>query len=109
MRIPRLRFTVRRMMVAVALLGLIFLLGVPLYRVGPPPCLSPRDTLSWLLAHPGRAHCADCHGVATSAVILTQSALPAKSSIEACPRATPFVGARQSQCVTCHQRGVDRE
>jgi hypothetical protein len=63
MRRPDLRFTVRQLMVAVALFSLLFLLGAPLIRVGRPPCLSLPRTASWLIAHPGRANCADCHKV----------------------------------------------
>ena len=57
MRRPRLRFTVRQLMLAVALLSLILLLGLPLIRVGRPPCLSPMRTASWLITHPGQAKC----------------------------------------------------
>ena len=56
MRRPRLRSTLRQLMVAVALLSLLFLLGGPLIRVGRPPCLSPMKTASWLLTHPGTAN-----------------------------------------------------
>ena len=58
----RIRCTLR------ALMGIIFALAMflavlsPLYRFGPPPCLTPVKTATWLIAKPAAASCVDCHG-----------------------------------------------
>jgi hypothetical protein len=81
MRWPKLQFKVRRLMVAVALFSVLFLLGAPLVRLGRPPCLSISKTASWLIARPGRANCADCH--ATARVKWPQSLSSARPEIDA--------------------------
>jgi hypothetical protein len=64
----RLRMTIASLMVFVAALSLFILVTTPLYRLGPPPCLSPIPTARWLVARPGVAHCIDCHAPPRAAV-----------------------------------------
>jgi hypothetical protein len=58
----RPRMTIASVMVLIALLSLLILVTAPLFRLGPPPCLTPVPTARWLVARPGIAHCTDCHG-----------------------------------------------
>jgi hypothetical protein len=60
-RCERIRMTIASLMALIAALSLLFLVAVPLHRVGRPPCLTPIRTARWLVARPGVAHCADCH------------------------------------------------
>src|SRR5690242_14364761 len=60
-RRKRIRLTLASMMVLIAALSSLFLVTVPLFRLGPPPCLTPIPIARWLITRPGVAHCADCH------------------------------------------------
>jgi hypothetical protein len=57
-----LRYSVRALMGIIAALALMVAVLSPLYRNGPPPCLTPVKTASWLVARPVTASCLDCHG-----------------------------------------------
>jgi hypothetical protein len=67
----RLRMTIASLMVLIAALSLLILVTAPLFRLGPPPCLSPLPTARWLVARPGVAHCTDCHARPRAAVGLS--------------------------------------
>jgi hypothetical protein len=49
------------MMAVILLLGLVVAILTPLYRVGPPPCLTVVKTAVWLVSKPVSASCTDCH------------------------------------------------
>jgi hypothetical protein len=49
------------MMLVIIALALNFAVLTPLYRPGPPPCLTPVRTAAWLVAKPATASCTDCH------------------------------------------------
>ena len=51
-------------MASIAALSLLLTLARPLARDGTPPCLTLVQTSRWLVALPGVARCADCHGQA---------------------------------------------
>jgi hypothetical protein len=53
---------VRTLMGIIAVLALIIAVLSPLYPFGPPPCLTPPKTVTWLIAKPVTASCTDCHG-----------------------------------------------
>jgi hypothetical protein len=48
-------------MLVIAALALNFAVLTPLFRLGPPPCLTPVRTAAWLVARPVTASCTDCH------------------------------------------------
>jgi hypothetical protein len=58
----RLRYSVRAIMSIIAAMALILAVFSPLYRLGPPPCLTPVKTAVWLVTKPTTASCVDCHG-----------------------------------------------
>lgn len=105
MRRPRLRFSVRQLMAAVLAFGLIFLVIMPLIRLGRPPCLSPVKTASWLISRPGQASCLDCHR--ETRILLAQSVPPVIPSTDACSRSAPPTLTSQSSCISCHQPNSD--
>ena len=57
----RPRYSVRILMGLIIALALIIAVLSPLYHLGPPPCLTPVKTGTWLVAKPAMASCTDCH------------------------------------------------
>jgi urea transporter len=57
----RLRYSVRTLMGIVVVLALILAVLSPLSPFGLPPCLTPVETVTWLVAKPATASCMDCH------------------------------------------------
>ncbi len=57
----RLRFSLGALMLLIAAIGLFLMLTLPIQRQGIPPCLTPADTLRWLISRPGMGRCGDCH------------------------------------------------
>jgi hypothetical protein len=58
----RLRYSLRALMGIIVALAMIVAVLSPLYPFGPPPCLTPVKTATWLIAKPAAASCVDCHG-----------------------------------------------
>jgi hypothetical protein len=58
----RLRYSLRALMGFIVALAMILAVLSPLYPFGPPPCLTPVKTATWLITKPAAASCTDCHG-----------------------------------------------
>jgi hypothetical protein len=57
-----LRYSLRSLMGFIFALAMILAVLSPLFPFGPPPCLTPVKTATWLITKPVAAACTDCHG-----------------------------------------------
>jgi hypothetical protein len=100
LRRRRLRCTLAALMTSIVVLSLLLTVLVPLMREGHPPCLTAGQATLWLVARPGAARCADCHGRSTA--VMVRSLLPAPSPEPACPGANGRSTGGAGSCISCH-------
>lgn len=96
----RRRLTIASLMTSILVLSLLLMVVLPVLRQGPPSCMTPVSTARWLLARPGQASCADCHGSTEAPDDMRALAALVKPPQECVSPAGR--GTKTNSCIACH-------